>query len=65
MLSNEGDNYGALPPRLAEAWAVKNGVPFLTGEQVQQHILPPSEAAGEALKASNGVYNGVANGVAH
>lgn len=56
MLSNEGDNYGALPPRLAEAWAAKNGVPFLTGEQVQQHILP---------KASNGVHNGVSNGIAH
>lgn len=43
MLNNEGDDFGALPPERARAWARRNGVPFLAGEDILQ-LHPQSEA---------------------
>lgn len=34
MLNNEGDDYGALSPERARAWARKNDVPFLEGKDI-------------------------------
>jgi 3,4-dihydroxy 2-butanone 4-phosphate synthase len=34
MLSNTGNNFGALDPKEAEQWALENNVPFLNGEQI-------------------------------
>jgi 3,4-dihydroxy 2-butanone 4-phosphate synthase len=34
MLSNAGNNFGALDPKEAEQWALKNNVPFLNDEQI-------------------------------
>eukprot|EP00850_Spirogloea_muscicola_P020616 SM000222S06957 [mRNA] locus=s222:24773:25634:+ [translate_table: standard] len=34
MLSNSGDDYGALPADKARVWAAENGVPFITGADI-------------------------------
>lgn len=39
MLSNDGDDYGALGPDAAKAWADKQGVPFLEGPELVEHVL--------------------------
>eukprot|EP00873_Tetraselmis_striata_P005661 jgi/Tetstr1/425925/TSEL_001599.t1 len=40
MLSNEGENFGALPPAEAAAWCAANDVPFLDGKQIMKELLP-------------------------
>lgn len=34
MLSNSGDDYGALGPDAAREWAMSHGVPFLEGPEI-------------------------------
>lgn len=50
MLSNSGDDYGALGPDAAQAWAQANAVPFIEGPELTRHVL----------SASNGIANGSA-----
>lgn len=39
MLSNDGDDFGALPPNRVRDWALKNNIPFLTGKEIIDEIL--------------------------
>ncbi len=48
MLSNSGDDYGALSPDAAAAWAEQNGVPFVEGPEIVEHVL------GKAPATANG-----------
>lgn len=52
MLSNSGDNFGALSPDAAAAWAEMHGVPFVEGPDIVAYVLQQQQAA-----------NGAANGV--
>eukprot|EP00897_Mesotaenium_endlicherianum_P008570 jgi/Mesen1/7741/ME000407S06966 len=49
MLSNDGDDFGALPPHAARKWASKNGVPFLTGKDIMSSFTKqPSDNGSNA-----------------
>ncbi|XP_024375117.1 uncharacterized protein [Physcomitrium patens] len=39
MLSNDGDDFGALRPAPARAWAASRNIPFLTGSEIVKHVL--------------------------
>ncbi|KAF8056215.1 ribB [Scenedesmus sp. PABB004] len=54
MLSNSGDDFGALGPDAAAAWAAGAGVPLVEGADVVAHVLGPAAAAAAAPGAANG-----------
>lgn len=39
MLSNSGDDYGALSPDAAAEWARENNVPFVEGPAITEFVL--------------------------
>jgi 3,4-dihydroxy 2-butanone 4-phosphate synthase len=45
MLSNSGDEYGALSPDAAAAWAKENDVPFVEGPEVVEYVLGTAAVA--------------------
>lgn len=45
MLSNSGDEYGALSPDAAAAWAKENGVPFVEGPQLIEYVMGTAAVA--------------------
>lgn len=42
MLSNEGEDFGALRPAAARTWAAQHGVPFITGSRIVKSVLAAS-----------------------
>lgn len=45
MLSNSGDDFGALSPDAAAAWAQEHGVPFVEGPEIVEYVLGKAAAA--------------------
>lgn len=45
MLSNSGDDFGALSPDGAVAWAKEHGVPFVEGPEIVEYVLGKAAAA--------------------